>query len=190
MGQHNRYLLKSGIQLIIKIPETIFDQGWLFLLGRTLFRSRYITVGAGKVVPHIFQLLAGNVGNTLEDHHIAVDLFLYIGVRLPVHFNISVMPFVSGVTLLVWHVEWHPYFNQAGFIIYVFVEQGFQVAVGLLLQQADKGMVPSCTEQQDSGKAYGNYLFQNSSLRILLAHNICFFLPSGTGDGQAFPMTG
>ena len=190
MGQHNRYLLKSGIQLIIKIPETIFDQGWLFLLGRTLFRSRYIAVGAGKIIPHIFQLLAGNVGNTLEDHYISVDLFLYIGIGLSFYLYIPVMSFVAGITLLVRHIQGYADFNQAGFIIYFFVEQGFQVAVSLLLQQADKRVVPSCTEQKNSGKAYGNYLFQNSSLRILLAHNICFFLPSGTGDGQAFPMTG
>lgn len=189
MGQHNRYLLKSGIQLIIKIPETIFDQGWLFLLGRTLFRSRYIAVGAGKIIPHIFQLLAGNVGNTLEDHYISVDLFLYIGIGLSFNLYIPIMPFVSGVALLVRHIQRHADFNQAGLIIYFFVKQGFKVAVGLLLQQADKWVVPSCTEQQDSGEAYGNYLFQSSSRRSLFAHNICFFLPSRSGDSQAFPMT-
>ena len=140
-------MLLYGIQLIIKITECVFNQRGLLLFLRTLFCAGQITVGPGQVIPHVFQLLAGMIGNTLEDHHITVDLFLYIGIGLSFNLYIPIMPFVSGVALLVRHIQRHADFNQAGLIIYFFVKQGFELAVGLLLQQADKGMVSSCTEQ-------------------------------------------
>jgi len=118
---NDHFMLQRSIQLIIKITERVFNQRGLLLFLWPLFRSGQIAVGPGKVIPHVFQLLAGYVGNTLEDHQHAGDFFLYIGVRLTIHFNISVMSFVTGITLLVRHIQRHPDFNQTGFIVYFFV---------------------------------------------------------------------